>query len=307
MKSRVSAIAPCAAAAALYAAGSLPAVAQTFDFADTASETRAIILTPLLEEMAAAPGPGAVGPSAAPAFTERDGAAAFTATDLRDSYQDTGASRFATANLAGFGDGARASAFDGPRAMLARTSGAGAVSLSLRDENDPDRIERLFAPEHAIENGENFVGDPGARRRSVSVRYSGDIDARGRDGGLDVGISPRAGLGLGRDGTAVGAGATIRVGDYLGDDFHRRPKWWIFAGADREALLYNPSEGFDFSNGMAYEDVAMVGDAQAGIAMRMGPADFSVAYVQRETTYSLPHQSWDQREDFAAFSLTMRR
>ena len=141
----------------------------------------------------------------------------------------------------------------------------------------------------------------------MAVRYESSFAAPGNAEGLDVGLSPRAGVSLADNGAAAAeAGATVRLGRFVDADFDR-PAWWFFAGADRQAVMYDPHQGFDVRDALAMEPYAIVGDAQAGVAMRMGGADLSVAYVHRETEYALPQQSWETSEGFAAFSLTWRR
>ena len=135
----------------------------------------------------------------------------------------------------------------------------------------------------------------------------GACNAPGGSDGLDIGLSPRAGVSIGEDGPAAAAGATVRLGQYLDEFEDGRPSWWFFAGADRQAVLYDPGQGFDMRDALAMEPYAMVGDAQAGVAMRLRGADVSLAYIHRETRYALPQQSWETNEGFAAFSLTWRR
>lgn len=269
-------------------------------------DARSLILGPLLDEMSAAPGPAF---SDAPQFVFSDASALSGFAGQTDVGGDVGALRFARAGLAATLNETERdsfSVFNADRAVIATSPNGGQLSLSLYDANDPNRTTSILSPDYAQSLGRDLRGERD-RPRNLAVRYQTGMDSPGGSRGLDVGLTPRAGLGMGEAGPAVEAGATLRIGRYLRDETGSRPAWWFFAGADRQALLYNPGQGLNMRSAVAFEPYAMVGDAQAGVAMRMGPADLSVAYVRRETTYSLPHQSWDTNEDFAAFSLTMRR
>ncbi len=287
----------------LTAAGLLAVMgcASASSAAEPANEqTRAVILAPLLEEMNAAPGPGL---SLAPRADF--GATDFTAFSDAPS-DEAGALSFARSGLlTRLSPDQRDSlaAFDGRRAVVATTASGGQFSVSLHDGAAPDRLLAFQSPDYS----EAMLGRERDRPRNMAVRYQGRMNSAASGSGLDVGVTPRAGLGMGSQGPALEAGATLKVGRYLRDDYGSKPAWWFFAGADRQALLYNPRQGANLNSAVAFSPYAMVGDAQAGVAMRMGPADLSVAYVRRETEFSLPAQSWETVEDFAAFTLTMRR
>jgi hypothetical protein len=264
-------------------------------------QTRAAIIGPLLEELNAAPGPGLSFASQAEFAPDHT----FTAFSDAPS-EEGGAVRFARSGLlTRLSPDQRDSlaAFDGRRAVVATTASGGQFSVSLHDGAAPDRLLAFQSPDYS----EAMLGREQDRPRNMAVRYQGRMSSAASGSGLDVGVTPRAGLGMGSQGPALEAGATLKVGRYLRDDYGSKPAWWFFAGADRQALLYNPRQGANLNSAVAFSPYAMVGDAQAGIAMRMGPADLSVAYVRRETEFSLPAQSWETVEDFAAFTLTMRR
>ncbi|XBQ14844.1 MAG: lipid A-modifier LpxR family protein [Oceanicaulis sp.] len=269
-------------------------------------DARTMTLAPFYEEMQALPRqPGAAfGRSA-------------DVSGLRFAPADTAGQRFtltrpAAADFAGSVLNARAepvsrnslSAFDAPGATIASLGSSGRLSVAFADADRPGLAQLSFDPEFAESAGRAFGVEDRASR--MAVRYESSFDTTGSDG-LDFGLAPRAGLSVGDDGaTAAEAGATVRLGQYLDNDFDR-PAWWFFAGADRQAVMYDPGQGLDMRDAFAMEPYALVGDAQAGVAMRMGPADVSFAYVMRETEYSMPSQSWDTTENFAAFSLTWRR
>ncbi|MFW6413539.1 MAG: lipid A-modifier LpxR family protein [Oceanicaulis sp.] len=300
-KAAVPALCACAAAAALSAPASAleerPAPAA-------AADSSALILGPLMNEMGAAPRqPGAaLAPEAEATGVRFEPAYAFAATRNADSA----AARYASALLSARSDTVSRdalTAFDAPSATLANL-GTARLSVAYDDGARPGAARLAFDPQYAESAGRAFGLDE--RPRSLAVRYEGAFDATGSDG-LDFGVAPRAGVSFGDHGTAAAeAGATVRLGRYLDDDFDR-PAWWFFAGADRQAVMYDPNAGFNARRALAMEPYAIVGDAQAGEAMRVGATDISVAYIHRETEYSLPQESWDTTEGFAAFSLTWRR
>ncbi len=278
---------------------------------------RPSVIAPLLEELRGSPQPEAAQARSLDVFSQGSGS---TVTGLRFDVRDDGfsppsgavrpgASRLASGLLA-----ARApviardmlAGFDASETLLASTPSGGRVTLSFLDSETPSAMTLAFGEDYAEAAGFALAGDRDRPRR-MTLRYEGAFDSPGQSG-LDIGLSPRAGVSVGDYGPAAQAGATVRLGRFIGEDAGwSRPAWWLFAGADRQALLYDPGSGVSALGAMTIAPYAMVGDAQAGVAMRLGGADLSLAYVRRETTYSLPAQSWDTSEGFAAFSLTLRR
>ncbi|MEQ8406539.1 MAG: DUF2219 family protein [Oceanicaulis sp.] len=290
------------AAAACFAA---PVFAESETRAPSA-ETRSMILGPLYDEL----GAEARQPGARLLDAPRSAAIRYSpqpAAQPNPVSPRPAAARFAGAALVARTDSIardRLAAFSGDETTLAFSPSGGRVSVSLFDGAAPDAAFLGFDPEYASSAGRALYGEREATRR-MAVRYEGSFDTTGADG-LDYGLAPRAGVSFGGDGAAVETGATVRLGKYIDTDFDR-PAWWFFAGADRQAVMYDPGQGFDVRDAVAMEPYAIVGDAQAGVAMKMGGADISVAYVHRETEYSMPTQSWETSEGFAAFSLTWRR
>ncbi len=295
-------------AGALFAAAAPMGEAQLMR---SSSETSAMIMGPLLAEfgLGAAPSARVDGPSAALRVAEP--AAAPAATSSRGE-----ASRFAAAVINARSADADASAregmdavsaFSGRSAVIAESESGGRLSVAFFDAADPGLMADAFQSEYVEAGGMVLAGER-PDRRAMAVRYEARFDAPGGFDGLDIGLAPRAGVSMSGAGAAAEAGATVRLGRYLGDyDGDERPAWWVFAGADRQALMFDPGEGFRLREAFAMEPYAIVGDAQAGVAMRFGPADLSVAYVHRETEFSMPNDSWETSEGFAAFTLSLRR
>jgi hypothetical protein len=262
------------------------------------AETSAMIQGPLLEEFGIADDRG---------LGFRQGAARRAGEDASSVRPRASqfAIEFASANGAPDETDPALSGLDAGSVTLAQLPSGGRVSLAVFDAQDPNAARLAFDSEFA-EAGGQLLTAPRDRPRALAVRYERSFDSRGGVDGLDVGVAPRAGLALASTGAAAEFGGTVRLGQYLGD-LESEPRWWVFAGADRQALLFDPSQGLNVFNAFAMEPYAVVGDAQAGVAARLGEADLSLAYVHRETTFSLPNDSWEQSEGFVAFTFSMRR
>lgn len=179
----------------------------------------------------------------------------------------------------------------------------GAIEVRVYDPADLSVANLNFSEDVIIDRALVHTGETAS---SVSVDYVAAYDTTGGDGQIDFGIRPRAGLSFGPDGTAAGAGAEVRLGQYLGGASNERPAWYVFAGAERSALLYDPRAGFNMRDAMTLQPYAVVGDAQAGVAMRFGSADLSLAYVRRERSFTAGTDDFDAHEDFAAVSISRR-
>lgn len=281
---------------AALAALSGAAFGQALDL-DTSEQTDSMILGPLMDEVEgeATPAPARFETvTVTPSYVEYHG-----------SRPD--ASRFARSGLTAQGALPRAAGLSGFSAQSTTIAGDGTSRLSISLSGDVER-DPLFsgpAPAYIEAGGMRLTGFGEEAPRVVGLRYETGFDAEGDS--LDFGLAPRAGVRLGEFASGYEAGATFRVGQYIREELEGRPAWWLFAGADREAVRYNPGQRLDMRDALAHSDYTMVGDAQAGLAMRLGGANVSVAYVQRETVYSIPTRSWETREDFAAFTLSWKR
>lgn len=289
---------------------SMAVLASAASLAETPAsvETRTMILGPLQSEFRTAP-------MAATRLQSNPYALRFQASSPQIDAGAIGlarpaASRFAEAVLVSQSaaitrDGL--SAFSGQKAVLASSASGSRLSLSMFEGDRPGIARLTYDPDYAETAGSALNPGLAPEHQRMALNYEGAFDTPGGLEGLDFGLSPRAGVSFGDYGPAATAGATVRLGQYLDGFEADRPAWWFFAGADRQAVLYDPGQGFDMRDALAMEPYAMVGDAQAGIAMRVRGADLSVAYIHRETRYELPQQAWETNEGFAAFSLTWRR
>jgi hypothetical protein len=178
---------------------------------------------------------------------------------------------------------------------------AGMLEVAVIDNDTRDPAYHLFSPRA---NGYSpVVIDRGTREATVAVNYQRPFRTHVEGEALDVTFTPRAAVSVGPDGSAAGAGAEVRIGRHVGSEEDERPRWYVFAGADRRALMYDPQKGVDFANAMRLAQREVVGDAQAGIAMRVGNADLSLAYVRREYKHVAGVTSFDETEEFGAVSV----
>ncbi len=253
---------------------------------------------------------GLLAGSAAPAFAqsgEWDALAAVRAPLLNErtgTISPEAADVAATALAVSSGLSPALTALDGFGVASAPLGASGLIEVRVYDPDDASLANVLFSAEAVADRALLHLTDED--RSSVSVGYVAQYDATGGEGQFDFGIRPTAAFSFGPDGTAAGAGAELRLGQYLGGATDERPAWYVFAGAERSALLYDPRAGFNMRDAMTLQPYAVVGDAQAGVAVRFGDADLSFAYVRREREYTAGTEGYDAHENFAALSVSRR-
>lgn len=126
--------------------------------------------------------------------------------------------------------------------------------------------------------------------------------------GFDVGIAPR--VEITRDGQFASRrfGGEVRIGQNF-DKRGQSPNssWYLFAGADGEALVWEPDETNTVSIGsMALHDQVTVGDIQAGVSIQRGMGQLSFSYIRREVEYRERTISASENENFAGVSFTLK-
>jgi len=182
---------------------------------------------------------------------------------------------------------------------------AGVIEIAVLDDSRRDSAHQLFAAR--AEGYSPVVLDRGQREPTIAVAYERPFETVGAGETLDVSFTPRAAVSVGPDGSATSAGAEVRIGQYLRQrNLAESPAWYVFAGADRRALMYDPAAGVDFQNAMYLTQREVIGDAQAGIAVRMGKADLSLAYVRREYRHVAGVRAFDETEEFGAVTVNWR-
>ena len=202
---------------------------------------------------------------------------------------------------------------------LNTASGSGVLNLSPTLDGalldlDTDSSTLSGPPARALLDlgGETCVaGDPLCNARGTTALGYSKAFRTGGLIGLDLELEPRAAVSFGDDEDSALVGAIVRIGDDLKSTKVDNNTWYIFAGADAEAMHYSPDSLRRFTAGdFALQDRVIVGDAQAGIGYRMGDADVSVGYYRREVSSfekNDPAQDFSLSEDAAAISFTWRR
>lgn len=146
------------------------------------------------------------------------------------------------------------------------------------------------------------------RRVEAEIALSAPAERTGL--AFDVGIAPRVSI------TREGDFETQRFGGELriGQNFDRRGElepftgWYLFAGADGEALVWEPDSTGNMSlDDMALRDKVTVGDIQAGVSFQRSGGQLSFSYIRREVEYRERNLGASENEDFAGVTFTMRR
>ena len=110
--------------------------------------------------------------------------------------------------------------------------------------------------------------------------------------GLEVSLTPHAGVGVGDEGGLAEAGATLKIGSGLARlvpkgtrEFGERSRWYLYAASSGRAVGYNfaRNRDGDFTrSGVSQDRGTFLGDASIGIAMRRGDMQTSFGVVYRE-------------------------
>jgi len=140
--------------------------------------------------------------------------------------------------------------------------------------------------------------------RRIDIGYAKNI-THGKRGGFNLQLTPRAGLRFDGESQSAVVGALVRIGDNLRDGSDMKSNtWYVFAGADAEAITYSPNSARRLTSGEFHlQDRIIVGDAQAGLGYKLGSADLTLTYFKRQATA----QDYKFDEDAAALSITWKR
>lgn len=148
------------------------------------------------------------------------------------------------------------------------------------------------------------------RTEQLDLGFSKRI-AKTKPRGLDVELVPSAAVRFEPGEQSAAVGAMVRIGDDLRKGNVSSNTWYVFAGADAEALAYSPDgnvRGIQAEYGL--QDRVIIGDAQAGVGYRIGDADVSLGYFRREVSgvSDTPGgTNISTTEDAAAISFTWKR
>ena len=145
------------------------------------------------------------------------------------------------------------------------------------------------------------------RRLTAEIALSAPSERTGL--GFDVGIAPR--VEITRDGqfSTRRFGCEVRVGlNFYKRGEESNSSRYLFAGADGEALVWEPDEQGGVAAGdMALRDKVTVGDVQAGVTIQRGMGQLSFSYIRREVEYRERNLGANETEDFAGISFTVKR
>ncbi len=146
--------------------------------------------------------------------------------------------------------------------------------------------------------------------RGLSAKWSLSAPAAQTGFGFDVKVTPRVSFSQDGDLAVRRIGGEVRIRrafDQRGNNSVIR-SWSLFAGADGEALVWEPDLGGRMSvNGMALRDRATVGDLHAGIAFQSGLGQLALSYIRREVEYRDRALRASETEDFAGLTFSLRR
>lgn len=129
--------------------------------------------------------------------------------------------------------------------------------------------------------------------------------------GFDLGVAPRISVREEGELLTQRFGGEVRIGqniDLLED--HEQPTgWYIFAGGDGEALIWDANRNAltPQLNNMGWRDHVTVGDIQAGVSVHRAGGELSLSYIRREVKYQDRNGGHEEDEDFAGVSFTLRR
>lgn len=140
--------------------------------------------------------------------------------------------------------------------------------------------------------------------RRIDFGYAKNI-TKGKKNGFNLQLTPHGGLRVNDSEQSALVGALVRIGDNLREGSEMKSNtWYLFAGADAEAVTYTPNSVRRLTSGAFHlQDRIIIGDAQAGVGYRLGDADLALTYYKRQA--KAENYSYD--EDAAALSITWKR
>ncbi|MEH6693877.1 MAG: hypothetical protein V7675_02490 [Hyphomonas sp.] len=163
----------------------------------------------------------------------------------------------------------------------------------------------------AAERGKARLGAPIPIEKDIATEIAFSAPRAMTGLKFDVGVAPR--IAVRDDGEVLSqrVGGEVRIGRDLNIlDKNGQPQgWYIFAGADGEALVWDAG-ATSFTpnlNDMSLTDQVTVGDMQAGVSIQRAGGELSLSYIRREVKYEDRNGSFSNTEDFAGVSFTMRR
>ncbi len=138
--------------------------------------------------------------------------------------------------------------------------------------------------------------------RRIDIGYTKNIVQQNVIG-LDLQLTPRAGLQFDEESKSALLGALVRIGDNLHEGSKRKSNaWYVFAGADAESVSYTPNSARRLTSGDFHLQNRVL-DTQAGVGYRIGDTNLAFTYFNRQAL----SDNNDYNEDAAALSITWKR
>ena len=176
-----------------------------------------------------------------------------------------------------------------------------ALDLSVRDD-----VAVRFTP-----SGQDGLPEvQGPRRLELQLA------AGGGDSPVDVSVAQRATFGSDENGDIDrrGSGSELRVGRGLVDrneGGNRGSSVYAFVASDNEALTWRPggqrSELGGRGDAFALQEQVEIGDMSAGVTYERNGVQASLAYVEREESARVGHETFSHDQSFTGLTVTMRR
>lgn len=205
---------------------------------------------------------------------------------------------FMLAPDAGFGPGIEVADAFAPTEMRNPFAAATTQDVWIEGDGHSDRLRMRTRGELRRADGAPLPVSPldqGAfQAEGYDVSYTrGWPVARGYTAsGLEVSLTPHAGIGVGDRGGLAEAGATLKIGrgvDRLLPEgsaaFGQRARWYLYAAGSGTAVGYNFARNRDGDyarSGVSHDSGNFLGDASVGIALRRGDMQGSFGVVYRE-------------------------
>ncbi|MEO9970399.1 MAG: hypothetical protein ABJG15_11395 [Hyphomonadaceae bacterium] len=199
--------------------------------------------------------------------------------------------------------------FTGPEGRASLTLSS-AVRLSISEEPGWSSNPAVRAFQGGVDA--QRLGGAQYQRNSFGAELAFAATSEFTGLGFDLGLAPRASILDEGDFSVRRVGAEFR----LGQDIDQRgsedglPSWYLFAGADGEALIFNNTSagsGLGLIDGVQLRDQVTVGDVQAGLNLRRYGANLSLSYIRREVEYNSSSVNFKRDEDFGGLTLSWRR
>ncbi len=222
-----------------------------------------------------------------------------------------------------------ASGFLGPVQTLFGSTTIINAPVSLMDEPvDPESITASFAAIEtdligaslwdvsealtliAADKAKAALLEPQDKIHNIAAEVSFAVPGERTGLAFDVGLAPRIAYNREGDYSSRKFGGEVRIGqnfDKRGTHYEPAGSWYIFAGADGEAIVWDAADSRASLDRLALTDQVTVGDMQAGISIQRGGGQLSLSYIRREVRYYDRNGGARENEDFAGVSFTLRR